>query len=176
MKITGKEIVQKWANECLRKRLTVDLTDTAYAGILAHEWANLIERIDEALRDSKQNGLDYRKQTKLIADESEYGPFWSAFYRRGGLELEGLAEAFDCSKEESIWQNQWNEVIRIALKKPLLRAVAPDDFIFYLRSEIGQTDLLRRIEQLIDSVINSLAIEKVDEARPQWSPGKGFHS
>jgi len=170
---SGKQIIRQWAEESLRKRedgrLPLDPDSGHYAGILSIEWQALVDRIDTALRETKQDGLDYRKQNKLLSEESEFGPFWSEFYKKGGPELPGLPQAFSCLPDEHVWVNQWNEVIRVSFKKPTLRAVDPGDFLFSLQSSMKGDDWLK-LSDLHDRIIKSLVDTCVDESKPSWTP------
>lgn len=171
--VRAKQLIRQWAEECLGKRLTLDLSSERYAGILPAEWQNLIERIDSALREAEQQGRDYKKQVKLMADESEFGPFWSEFYKRGGVELKMLAECFGQDSNDSFWLNSWNECIRISCHKPVLRAVAPDDFLDQVRISLKyQCELwaYEPIEAFVNDCIRSLAGTTVDESKPTWTP------
>jgi hypothetical protein len=127
---SGKEIIRLWAEECLQKRedgkLPFDPDSGHYAGILTPEWQCLLDRIESALREAKQEGLEYRKHLKILEQESEFGPFWQKFYLDGVVGMSGVAQQFGCHSKEELWINQWNEVIRIHFKKPLLRAVDPE--------------------------------------------------
>ena len=167
--MTGKEIITIWARECLGDRLMISLDMNAYAGILAEEWQNLIVRIDEEIRAARQDGLDHRKSKKMLSEESEYGFFWQKFYLRGGVNLPGLAEAFNCKPGESIWQDQWNEVIRVSSKKPTLRAVDPTDFLESLVNAMSKEDW-SGLQKMINEIIADLAGATVDESKPVWSP------
>lgn len=165
---SGKQIIKYWMESCLGKRLTLNPESEAYAGILPAEWQELISQVDIALREARQEGLDFRKQKKLLNEESEFGPFWQRFYLNGGLELPGLAEAFDCTRDDPMWLNQWNEVIRVVLHKPTLRAVSWDDLLIYIRL-IGNTEE-RKIEEFINEIISGLAREiEVQAEQPRWS-------
>jgi hypothetical protein len=166
---TGKQILNDWATRCLGKRESTDLTAFGYRAVRGVEWEELVAEIDEALRESRQNGLDHKKQHKLLGDEAEYGLFWQRFYLRGGTELYGLAEAFDCSRDEPIWRDRWNEVIRIGFKKPTLRAVDPTEFVESMVMVMNKVDWAR-VDQFVRDVIADLCVEKVDETKPQWSP------
>lgn len=125
---TGKELITTWAHQCLGKRLTIGEDSETYAGILSTEWKDLMERVDMAIREAKQEGLDYRKSKKLLTDNSEHGPFWQQFYLRGVMEMPGVKEALDLDGVE----DQWSEAIRIRFKKPTLRAVDPNELINFL--------------------------------------------
>lgn len=170
----GKQIIRLWAKECLHKRddSKLPLDDGHYAGILTPEWQALVDRVDIALREARQEGLDFRKQKKMFSEESEFGPFWQQFYLNGGLEKPGLAEAFDCTKDDPMWLNQWNEVIRIKLKKPVLRAVDPaTDFLDYLRFYPGMTNEdCKALILFVQSIIQYLSCQdEVQAEQPRWS-------
>lgn len=168
MKI-AKQILGAWGRECLGRRLTIDVGDDTYASILLEEWNELIVRIDVALREARQEGLDFKKQKKLLNEEYEFGPFWSKFYLNGGLDLPGLAEAFDCTRDEPTWLNQWNEVIRIAFKKPTLRAVDPDEVVRSLKSGMSEYDW-NYLDAFVTGIIQGLARDdEVQENQPRWS-------
>lgn len=168
---TGKNIIRLWAKECLQKREDGKLPfdDGHYAGILTPEWQSLVDRVDIALRDARQEGLDFRKQKKLLNEESEFGPFWQQFYLNGGLEKPGLAEAFDCTRDDPVWLNQWNEIIRVGFRKPTLRAVAPMDFLESLSFKMEESNW-RTLEDFFSGIVSGLIrTEEVQAEQPKWS-------
>lgn len=168
---TGKNIIRLWAKECLHKRDDgkLPLDDGHYAGILTPEWQTLVDRVDIALREARQEGLDFRKQKKLLNEESEFGFFWKQFYLNGGLDKPGLAEAFNCTKDDPAWLNQWNEIIRVGFRKPTLRAVAPCDFLESMKCAMDEQDWLI-LEEFCKSIVNGLAREiEVQVEQPRWS-------
>lgn len=166
---TGKQIVKHWMEFCLGKRLTLNAESEVYAGILPAEWQELISQVDMGLREARQEGLDFRKQKKMLSEESEFGPFWQQFYLNGGLEKPGLAEAFDCTRDDPTWLNQWNEIIRVGFRKPTLRAVAPCDFLDSLKSGMQENDWLI-LEEFFKAIVNGLARDiEVQAEQPRWS-------
>lgn len=171
MATTGKQIVNDWAHQCLSARLTIALESTAYAGVIEEEWRNLMERIDVALREARQEGLDHRKSKKLLNEDQEFGPFWKQFYLQGCLQVSGLAEAFDCKSSEEIWLDQWNEIIRVGFKKPLLRAVDPFDFLESMKSAMCESDWLN-LKSIFDRIVVNMAKSDEPSDGPSWSPAR----
>lgn len=171
MVTTGKQIINDWAHQRLSARLTIALESTAYAGVIEEEWRNLMERIDVALREARQEGLDHRKSKKLLNEDQEFGPFWQRFYVRGCLDASGLAEVFNCKGNEDIWLDQWNEVIRVGFKKPSLRAVDPFDFLESVKLVMDQSDYLN-LKSRFDEIVADLAKPEESSSGPSWSPAR----
>lgn len=171
MAITGKQIINDWGHQYLSVRKTISLDQGSFGGITDAEWRNLIDRIDVALREARQEGLDHRKSKKLLSEDQEFGPFWQRFYVRGCLNASGLAEAFNCKANEDIWLDQWNEVIRVGFKKPSLRAVDPFDFLESVKLVMDQSDYLN-LKSRFDEIVADLAKSDEPSHGPSWSPAK----
>ena len=165
--ITGKELITNWAQQCLGKRLTIGEDSETYAGILSTEWKDLMERVDTALREAKQEGLDYRKSKKLLTDNSEHGPFWQQFYLRGVMEMAGVKEALDLNGVE----DQWSEAIRIRFKKSILRAVDPNELIKFF--DDYRDDICAGAADRCLEIIRDLARDAASETNGEkWSPAR----
>lgn len=158
---TGREILIKWVNDFYHITLdtpykggtveTVMLTEPDHIGLMA--------MIDEALREARQEGIDGKNQNTVMKDAGEHGPYWKEFYLKGCLDLPGVAEAFECKRDEQFWRTQWQEVIRVKFGKPTLRAVDPIEFMQSMECGMSERDWneLNRMHHLIIEELAGLA-------------------
>lgn len=158
---TGKEILFKW----LQDYYALKADSTYRDGTIVPTWfaepahIGLEGLIDEALREARQEGIDGKKQNTVMKDAGEHGPYWKEFFLKGCLDLPGVAEAFNCKREESIWRDQWQEMIRVGFKKLTLRSVDPIEFIESVACGMNDRDWeeLKRRHNLILTELSSLS-------------------